>query len=221
MIHHSRFHKRKVHLFQTINHLTRYKRRVSVDFNWPEWRGKISWIIRRLHVASSIFHPWQKVDLAALRPRSGMWSNRRYRHRLCKSHLWSFNTPRGNLVSTPDFLSKKIRSCRGGSSSSPFRCESGDVVRGYIRFRVEFRCKKSTAESPLDRGSMISIWIAFDEFHTILVTVGWKVARVGSPILQQLRHALRLSTCTACHDVQSWNVGKHDRICYVIVFFHF
>lgn len=45
----------KVHLFQTINHLTRYRRRVSVDFNWPEWRGKISWIIRRLHVARAAF----------------------------------------------------------------------------------------------------------------------------------------------------------------------
>lgn len=220
MIHCPRVHK--IYLFQTNDSLQKTR---IVDFNWSKWRGKISWIIRRLRLTGEEFFILDKrwtlprYDRAPECGATGVTGTAMTFMQIASVIV---NTPRGNRFhSRFPFKEDSIASRRILSSPLPpllpLRKWRASLRRSYAvaRFRVEFRCKYGFSIAV--RRSMISIWIAFDEISHDSGN-GWLESGTGrfcTATLPPNVHWLFATTYNLGFD------GKHDRICYVIVFFHF
>lgn len=198
MIHYSRVHK--IYLFQTNDSLQKTR---IVDFNWSKWRGKISWIIRRLRLTGEEFFILDKrwtlprYDRAPECGATGVTGTAMTFMQIASVIV---NTPRGNRFhSRFPFKEDSIASRRILSSPLPpllpLRKWRASLRRSYAvaRFRVEFRCKYARIAS---RSRFVDRWFLFGsrsaKFHTILVTVGWKVAR------PDFAPQLCLPTCIDC-----------------------
>lgn len=198
MIHCPRVHK--IYLFQTIDSLQKTR---IVDFNWSKWRGKISWIIRRLRLTGEEFFILDKrwtlprYDRAPECGATGVTGTAMTFMQIASVIV---NTPRGNRFhSRFPFKEDSIASRRILSSPLPpllpLRKWRASLRRSYAvaRFRVEFRCKYGRIAS---RSRFVDRWFLFGsrstKFHTILVTVGWKVARAD------FAPQLCLPTCIDC-----------------------